>query len=92
LPPFRSVSRCNGAANWVQGAYALFAVGIVPNAEAAMAVDAALTGLTEALHPYDAGRAIANFAEGRPARFFDGYTIHRLRRLKAQMDPDNTLA
>jgi FAD/FMN-containing dehydrogenase len=81
-------SVCHGAANWVQGAYALFAVGIVPDAQAAMTVDAALTTLTEALHPFEAARAIVNFAEGRPARFFDGYTVHRLRALKAQMDPE----
>ncbi len=80
-------SVCHGAANRVQGEYALFAVGIVPNAEAAMAVDAALTRLTDALHPYDAGRAILNFTD-RPARVFDGYTVHRLRTLKARLDAD----
>ena len=44
-------SVCHGAANWVQGEYALFAVGIAPDAQAAMAVDAALTRLTDALRP-----------------------------------------
>ena len=51
----------------VQGAYALFAVGIVPNAEAAMAVDAALTRLTDALEPWDAGRAIRTSPSARRA-------------------------
>jgi UDP-N-acetylenolpyruvoylglucosamine reductase len=85
-------SVCHGAANWVQGAYAMFAVGVAPSAEAAMAVDSALTRLTEALRPFDAGRAIGNFAEGKPARLFDGYTVHRLRQLKARMDPDGLLS
>ena len=80
-------SVCHGAANWVQGKYALFAVGIVGDAQAAMAVDAALTRLTDALHPWDAGRAILNFTD-RPARCFDGYTVHRLRALKAELDAD----
>ena len=70
----------------------MFAVGIVPGAEAAMAVDAALGRLTEALRPYDAGREIANFAEGHSARLFDGYTVHRLQQLKARMDPGNVLS
>ena len=80
-------SVCHGAANWVHGAYSLFAIGITPDAESAMAVDAALTRLTDALDPWDAGRAIQNFTD-RPARFFDGYTVHRLRRLKRHVDAD----
>ena len=40
------------------------------------------TRLTEALAPWDAGRAILNFSD-RPARFFDGHAAHRLRALKA---------
>ena len=44
-------SVCHGALNDMQAAYALFAVGIMPDAESAMAVDAALTRLTDALEP-----------------------------------------
>ncbi len=84
-------SVCHGALNDVQAEYALFGVGIVPNAEAAMAVDAALTRLTDALEPWDAGRALLNFTHGA-ARFFDGFTQHRLRALKAQLDGEGLFA
>jgi hypothetical protein len=84
-------SVCHGALGAVTGEYALFAVGIVPDAEAAMAVDAALTRLTDALEPWDAGRALVNFTHGR-ARFYDGFTQHRLRALKAQMDGEGLFA
>jgi len=82
---------CHGALNEVHAPYALFAVGIVPNAEAAMAVDTALTRLTDALEPYDAGRALLNFTTGT-ARFYDGFTQHRLRALKTQLDPEGVFA
>ena len=84
-------SVCHGAANWLHGAYALFAIGITPDAESAMAVDAACTRLTDALDPWDAGRAILYFSD-RPARYFDGYTVHRLRALKRHMDSDGLFA
>jgi hypothetical protein len=78
-------SVCNGALNDLKAEFLLFAVGLTPDAQAAMTVDAALTRLTTALDPWDAGRALVNFTE-RPARFHDGFTQHRLRALKAQMD------
>jgi hypothetical protein len=56
-----------------------------------MAVDAALTRLTGSLDTWDAGRAIQNFTD-RPARLFDGYTVHRLRALKTRMDGDGVFA
>ena len=65
--------------------FALFAVGLVPDAQAAMTVDAALSRLTDALEPWDAGRALVNFTE-KAVRFHDGFTQHRLRALKAQLD------
>lgn len=81
----------NGALNDVQAPYALFGVGIVPTAEAAMAVDTALTRLTDAFEPYDAGRALLNFTHAT-GRFYDGFTQHRLRALKAQLDPEGVFA
>ena len=70
----RRTSVCHGALPGLQGEYSLFAVGVVPDAEAAMAVDAALTRLTDALAPWDAGRAFMNFSNG-PGRY--------LRRVRA---------
>ena len=76
----------------VQGEFALFAVGIAPDA-------AGGDGRRRRPHPphrraaspWDAGRALLNFTD-RPARFFDGYTVHRLRALKAQLDGDGMFA
>lgn len=78
-------SVCNGALNDLKAEFLLFAVGLIDGAETTIAVDAALARLTDTLHPWDAGRALANFTE-RPARFHDGFTQHRLRALKAQLD------
>ncbi|MBE2319185.1 FAD-binding oxidoreductase [Solirubrobacter sp. CPCC 204708] len=78
-------SVCNGALNDVKGEFLMFSVGLAPDAETAMTVDAALARLDDALEPWDAGRALVNFTE-RPARFHDGFTQHRLRALKAQVD------
>ena len=78
-------SVCNGALNDVKPEFALFAVGLTPDAQAAMTVDAALSRLTDALEPWDAGRALVNFTE-KAVRFHDGFTQHRLRALKAQLD------
>jgi hypothetical protein len=65
----------------------LFAVGVTPDAGAAMAVDAALTRVTDALAPWDAGRAIRNFSD-RPRRFHDDAAHERLRAIKARHDAD----
>ena len=81
-------SVCHGALAGLKGEFSLFAVGIVPDAEAAMTVDVALGRLTQAMAPWDAGRAFRNFSE-RPARFFDGHAAHRLHALKAQVDGDD---
>ena len=63
----------------------------VVDAEAAMAVDAALARLMHAMAPCDAGRALLNFSE-RPQqadRLFDGHTLRRLRAVKARVDGDD---
>jgi FAD/FMN-containing dehydrogenase len=77
----------NAALDALHGAYVLHAVGPTPDAEAAMAVDAALTRLTDALEPWDAGRAIRNFSD-RPRRFYDDAAAERLNAIKARHDRD----
>jgi hypothetical protein len=81
-------SVCHGALAGLKGEFSLFAVGITPDAEAAMTVDVALTRLTQAIAPWDAGRAFRNFSERR-GRFYDGHAAHRLRALKALVDGDD---
>jgi FAD binding domain len=81
-------SVCHGALPNLHGEFSLLAVGIVPSAEAAMTVDVALTRLTQAMAPWDSGRAFPNFSERR-GRCYDGHAAHRLRALKAQVDGDD---
>jgi UDP-N-acetylenolpyruvoylglucosamine reductase len=83
-----------GGALPVDAAFSLFAVGVVASAEAAMAIDAALARVMEAMEPYDAGRALMNFAD-RPEqadRLFDGHTLHRLRAVKNRVDGGDLFA
>ncbi len=81
-------SVCHGALAGLQGEFSLFAVGIVPDAEAAMTVDVAIGRLTQAMAPWDSGRAFRNFSERR-GRFHGGHAAHRLRALKALVDGDD---
>jgi hypothetical protein len=87
----RRTSVCHGALGGLQGEYSLFAVGIVPDAEAAIAVDTALTRLTDALAPWDSGRAFMNFADG-PGRFFDAFASDRLHMVAWRVDRDGLFA
>ena len=59
-----------------------------------MAIDAALARLMEATAPYDAGRALMNFADKpeQAGRLFDGHTLHQLRAVKNRVDGDDLFA
>jgi UDP-N-acetylenolpyruvoylglucosamine reductase len=83
-----------GGALPVDAAFSLFAVGVVIYAEAAMAIDAALARLMAAMEPYDAGRALMNFADQpeRADRLFDGHTLHQLRAIKSRVDGGDLFA
>ena len=66
-----------GGALPVDAAFSLFAVGVPVDAQAAMAIDAALARLMAATAPFDAGRALLNFTD-KPelaGRLFDGHTL-----------------
>jgi hypothetical protein len=79
----------HGALAKIGGEFALFAVGIPMDADAAAAIEAYLDGLTAALDPWDAGRRYLNFTE-RPAdarEFFPEMTLARLQAVKAAYDP-----
>jgi FAD binding domain len=77
----------NAVLDALHGSYALYAIGRTPDAESAIAVDAALTGLTEVLEPWDAGRAILNFSD-RPRRFYHDAACERLQAVKIRHDAD----
>ena len=83
----------NGALAAVDADYALFAVGIAPSPEAATQVRAHLEMVVDALRPWGAGQAYLNFAETRrdPHTLWAETAHHRLRRIKATVDPDNVI-
>jgi hypothetical protein len=82
----------HGALAKIGGEFALFAVGIPMDADAAAAIAAYLDGLLAALDPWDAGRRCLNFTE-RPAdarEFFPEMTLARLQAVKLAYDPEGT--
>jgi hypothetical protein len=83
-----------GGALPVDAAFSLFAVGVVIDAEATMAIDAALARLMTAMERYDAGRALMNFADQpeQADRLFDGHTLHQLRAIKSRVDGGDLFA
>lgn len=87
LAPGRSVG--GGAVDGLDAAFALFAVGITPDAAAMAAVRAAVARAQDRMGPWSNGRAYLNFAE-QPSSgeaLFGGSTHERLRRVKAAYDP-----
>jgi FAD/FMN-containing dehydrogenase len=81
----------HGAVATMEGDYALFAVGMVPDAESAAIVDAHVDLVKTALSEWDAGRRYLNFSE-RPIDTRRAYTAAAYRRLQAVktlVDPDD---
>ena len=80
-------SVCHGALAGLQGEFSLFAVGVVPDAEAAMTVDVALARLTAGARAVGRRPRVPELQRRAP-RASSTATPHRLRALKAQMDGD----
>ena len=79
-----------GARATLAGEVSLFALGVVPDDDAAQAVDQRIARLVAAAQPYRAGE-YPNFVE-EPAdasTFFDAATWARLRAMKAAYDPQD---
>jgi FAD/FMN-containing dehydrogenase len=83
-------SPSNGALSSVDAGFALYAVGMAMDAEMKAAVQAHAAKVQDALAAWSAGRSFMNFTERRadPGEFFDAATYERLRRVKAEYDPD----
>jgi hypothetical protein len=83
----------HGALGSLDADYSMFAVGVVTGAEAAMAIDSALSELLDTMAPWDAGTGYLNFVEtpDHPRRFFDADTYRRLKAVKATVDPDGVI-
>jgi hypothetical protein len=82
-----------GALGAIPGDYFMFAVGVLMQPEAAIAVRADLDRLLDAMSPYAAGKYF-NFSE-RPlpvSAFFADATVERLRAVEAEWDPDGLIA
>jgi FAD/FMN-containing dehydrogenase len=83
----------HGALAAFDAPFILFAVGIAATEETKATVEAHVDVVHNALEPWDAGRAYLNFAERSTTgqRLFGSETYARLRRAKAQYDPDDVI-
>jgi FAD/FMN-containing dehydrogenase len=79
----------NGATAALDGAYALFAVGMAPTPEAAAAAQERIALVLDAVAPWAAERAYFNFTERQveAEEIHEPETLRRLRALKAELDP-----
>ena len=83
----------HGAIDAWEAPYLLYAVGIAPTPEARAAVDGAVGRLRETLEPWEADHTYLNFAESRrrAASLFSSASYHRLRQIKAVVDPTDLI-
>jgi FAD/FMN-containing dehydrogenase len=83
----------HGALSSIDAQYSLFGAGMVPVPELEARVRAQLQAVKAALGPWTASHMYLNFAEaeGDPARFWTEQAYHRLRRIKAAVDPDDLI-
>jgi FAD binding domain/Berberine and berberine like len=79
----------HGAIDAWAAPYLMFSVGIAPYPEAAEAVEQSIARLRGILEPWEAEHTYLNFAESRrkPSQLFSSASYHRLRRIKAIVDP-----
>jgi FAD/FMN-containing dehydrogenase len=83
----------HGALASFDAPYLTFAVGMIPVPELREPLGAAVDGFVEALEPWAAEHTYLNFAEGRreSKTLWTESAHHRLRRVKAQYDPENVI-
>ena len=82
-----------GAVDHFSGNFLVYAAGMVPFAEAAPVVAAAVDSVRQALLPWESAQTYSNFreAEAAPERMWDAATLTRLRAIKVTRDPGNTI-
>jgi hypothetical protein len=83
----------HGAISSLDAAYSLFAAGMVPVPEVEAPVRAQVRAVKAALEPWAAPRRYLNLADthGDPATFWGEQVLHRLRRIKADVDPGDLI-
>jgi FAD/FMN-containing dehydrogenase len=81
-----------GAVGHLEAEFAVYAVGVTPDAATEVKVDAHVRVVEHALAPWSAVLHYANFDEhssGGRERFHDQATLRRLRAVKDRVDPQN---
>ncbi|HUP32349.1 MAG TPA: FAD-binding oxidoreductase [Gaiellaceae bacterium] len=83
----------HGAIDAWEAPFITYAVGMAPTPEHGAAVHAAVAALRERIAPWESPHTYLNFAEGRrsAATLFSSASYHRLRRIKAIVDPADTI-
>jgi FAD/FMN-containing dehydrogenase len=83
----------HGALAAIDAKYVMYAVGITPTPEAQAAVGAHVERLLDAVEPWTAEHKYLNLTETRrmPGAFWSEQAYHRLRRIKAAVDPDDVI-
>ena len=83
----------HGALASFDAPYAVFSVGITPTDELHAAVRRSIDAMEEALAPWQSRHTYLNFAGSKrdPRTLFTETAYHRLRRVKAKVDPANMI-
>ena len=83
----------HGAVDAWEAPYIMFAAGMAPTPEQHEAVEATIGSMRQALAPWEAEHTYMNFAERRrsAATLFSSASYHRLRRIKAIVDPTDLI-
>lgn len=83
----------NGALGSLQDPYLMFAAAMTPTPEAQTAAMAQVAAVEDALAPWTARHTYLNFSEtSRPrATLWTEHAYHRLRQIKASVDPQNVI-
>jgi hypothetical protein len=83
----------HGALAAIDAGYVLYAVGIAATPELAAATERQVGAVQAAMAPWRARHMYLNFAETRrdPASLWAEQAHHRLRRIKATVDPDDLI-
>ncbi|MGH3071399.1 MAG: FAD-binding oxidoreductase [Gaiellaceae bacterium] len=83
----------HGAVDAFEAPYLMFAVGIAPTPEFGRMVAEAVAALRGTLAPWESDHTYMNFAEHRrkAATLFSSASYHRLRRIKAIVDPTDLI-
>jgi FAD/FMN-containing dehydrogenase len=79
----------HGALDAFESPYVMFAVGLTPTPELEQLVHEVTARLRDILAPWEADHTYMNFAETsrKPATLFSSASYHRLRQIKAIVDP-----